>query len=442
MRIGRLALATALLVASPARAEKPTGDPARTDEADAKREVGAALPSDAKVIEEGPGDEKTELAGAPILGGSTDIGFQIGFASTVTRVNERFRPYRWRLDGFVSASVKGGPRGYEVAQQSHDIRIDVPGAVNGKIRIMPGIFFERTVNAGYFGIGNAAPVVNDQTGRVGSRYQYIHQELRARVNMRTPIERGFSAMYGITLRYVDPKVYDDSKLDRDLRGSDGLSGPIVRGVQPLGHAVIAAGLLFDTRNNEIFPKRGAFDLFALRVGLTTPTSADVRYGALNYVFRRYMSLGGPFVLAGRVFADLMFGNPAFYDLSQGGAFIPIDLPGGAAGIRGIPNGRYQGLIKLVGNIEVRAMHTKFRLFGDKFQIGNVAFADVGRVWADYQSDPRDGRGLGLKYGVGGGFYVLWGTAALFRVEFAYSPDASAANPGFPIGIYAADSVMF
>lgn len=441
MRISALALATGLLVALPARADDGRTTPPRAEEAESHRVVGPTLPSDTKVISE-KGEEKTELAGAPIVGGSTDIGFQMGFASTITRVNERFQPYRWRMDSLLSASVKSGPRGYEIAQQSHDVRIDVPGSVNGKVRIMPALFFERTVNAGYFGIGNAAPVVTDQTGRVGSRYQYIHNELRARVNLRTPIERGFSIMYGITLRYVDPQAYDDSKLDRDIRASEASPEPAARGLQPLGHGILAAGVVFDTRNNEIFPKRGAFDLFAFRLGLTTPTSADVRYAGINYVLRRYAHLGGPFVLAGRVFADFMFGAPAFYDLSQGGAFIPIDIPGGAAGIRGIPNGRYSGLVKLVGNIEVRAMHTKFTLFGDQFQLGNVVFADAGRVWAKYSPDERDGTDLGLKYGVGGGLYVLWGTAALFRVEFAYSPDATAANPGFPIGIYAADSVMF
>jgi hypothetical protein len=48
----------------------------------------------------------------------------------------------------------------------------------------------------------------------------------------------------------------------------------------------------------------------------------------------------------------------------------------------------------------------------------------------------------LKYGAGGGLYLLWGQAALFRVEVAYSPDQVAENPGFPVGIYVEDGVMF
>jgi hypothetical protein len=402
--------------------------------------VEGLIPTD---VTDAPDKEATEYAGAPVLGGNTDFGFQIGAAATVTRVAPGYWPYRWRMDGLLSASIKGGARGTEVAQQSHDLRIDVPRAVSGKIRMMPAIFFERTINTGYYGIGNAAPLVTDASGRVGNRYQYIHQEIRARVNMRTPIADGpFSVMYGLTLRHVEPGAYPGSRLDIDSRREGTNGEPYLRGLEPLGHALVAAGLVYDTRNSEIIPSKGAFDLVALRGGGAAPTSSGVRYGGLNVILRRYLQLKEPFVLAGRAFADLGFGDYAFYDLSQGGAFAAIDIPGGPQGIRGVPNGRYSGLVKLVGNVELRAMHTKLRLLGEDFTIGNNVFADFGRIFTSYSPDARDGRGLGLKYGVGAGVYVLWGSAAIFRLEVAYSPDATAANPGFPVGIYVADGQMF
>lgn len=391
---------------------------------------------------EPPTTEHNELAGAPILGGSTDIGFQLGVAATFTRVSPRYQPYRWKLDGLVSASVKDGPRGTEVVQQSHDMRIDVPRAVGGRVRVMPGVFFERTVNAGYFGIGNASQAIANPDGSLGSRYQYIHREIRARVNLRQQLAGPFSVMYGLSLRNVSPTSYAGSRLDLDAKRRADDGEPYIRGLQTLNHAAVAGGLIYDTRDNEITPHRGSFDQYAMRVGGATPTSAGVYYGAANLILRRYVPIGGPFVFAGRVFVDAMAGNPAYYDLSQGGALIPIDLPGGAAGVRGVPNGRYSGLVKAVANAEIRVTHLRFRLFGDDFRIGNNIFADVGRVFTRYGPDPRDGTGLGLKYGVGAGVFVVWGTAAVFRVEFAYSPDAVAANPNFPIGIYAADSQMF
>lgn len=443
MRAGRalLASATLLIALSSSRSARAAEDD-KQPALPPPRATTAEREPPTKPVGEKPAVEQNEFAGAPILGGNTDIGFQIGVAATITRVSPRYLPYRWKIDGLVSASIKGGPRGTEVVQQSHDMRLDMPRAVYGKLRIMPGVFFERTVNAGYFGIGNATRAVANPDGSVGSRYQYVHREVRARVNLRQTLSGPHSLMYGLALRNVSPSTYAGSRLDLDSRRIDEDGDPYVRGLQALNIGILSGGFIYDTRDNEITPHKGSFDQYALRIGGATPTRAGVYFGGANVLLRRYVPLGGPFVLAGRIFIDAMAGEVPFYDLSQGGAFIPIDLPGGGQGVRGVPNGRYSGLVKMVGNVELRVTHLRFRLFGDDFRVGNNLFFDTGRVFTKYAPDPRDGKGLGLKYGLGVGVFVVWGTAAVFRVEFAYSPDAVAANPNFPIGIYAADGQMF
>jgi hypothetical protein len=86
---------------------------------------------------------------------------------------------------------------------------------------------------------------------------------------------------------------------------------------------------------------------------------------------------------------------------------------------------------------------RFKLLGQSFHVGSSTFFDTGRVWSDYTlTNPHDGRGIGLKWGAGVGALIQWGQAAVFRVEAAYSPDAVSENPGFPIGLYVADGVMF
>jgi hypothetical protein len=119
------------------------------------------------------------------------------------------------------------------------------------------------------------------------------------------------------------------------------------------------------------------------------------------------------------------------------------MPGGSAGIRGVPVARYLGPIKAIVNSELRAMLFGFRAFGQSFHLGTGVFFDTGRVWSDYTfNSPLDGKGLGLKWGTGASAYLMWGQAAIFRMEIAYSPDAVAENPGFPLGIYVEDGVMF
>ena len=410
--------------------------------------------SDARAEDDEDKDAKhrTEWAGFPVIGGSTDIGVQFGAAGTITHVGDFFKPYWWRVDAIASLSVKGGPRGTEIVQQSYDMRWDIPGGGAGKVRLMPGVFFDKTINAGYFGLGNAAPVVTDANGQVGDRYQYTHEEASTRLNVKSPLggmagrtirDPAFSAMYGWQLRYVNPRAYPETRLaiDAATRTFDGR--PLIRGVQPLGIATLNGGIIYDTRDDEIFPRKGDLHVGAVRFSGATPTSSGVYWAGVNFVLQRHVSLPEGFVFAGRVFVDAMVGHVPFYDLGQAGAFDPNDFPGGPQGIRGVPNGRYSGLLKVVVNAEVRRLHGTVRILGERFQIGTTTFIDTGRVWNDYSfSDPRDGSGLGLKYGIGGGPLLIWGSAAVFRVDVAYSPDASAANPGFPVGIYVQSGLMF
>lgn len=173
-----------------------------------------------------------------------------------------------------------------------------------------------------------------------------------------------------------------------------------------------------------------------------PANAGVRYIEAGAILRGYYPIG-PLVLAGRFVANFQFGNVPFYDLFQAGPFDQKEMPGGSAGIRGVPVGRYLGPIKVIGNLEIRAMLARFTVLKQKFSIGNTVFFDAGRVWSDYSfRSPLDGSGLGIKYGIGGGIYVLWGQAAMLRIEAAYSPDAVSENASLPIGLYVNDGVMF
>jgi hypothetical protein len=387
--------------------------------------------------------EHTEWAGFPVLGGSTDVGFQFGVAANVAHVGGGMKPYWWKFDTLLSASVKNGPNGLEFVQQADTLRIDIPGGAGGKVRLMPAAYYERTINAGYFGLGNASKVLTDPNGQLGRRYQFVREEVRTRLNVLQPIGGPFRALYGWQLRYANPEAYAGSRLaiDAATRFPDGR--PLLRGVEPLGIAILNGGVIYDTRDDELVPKTGSLHLVALRLAGATPTESHVYWGGVNVILRTYAKLPGPFVLAARFYGDFMAGNVPFYDLSQGGALNPTDLPGGPSGIRGVPRGRYAGLIKFVGNVELRAVVTSFRLLKSKFQIGHTAFLDTGRVWTDYTfANPRDGNGLDLKYGAGGGVFVIWDRTSILRVDAAYSPDASAVNPGFPFGIYVQEGFVY
>lgn len=142
------------------------------------------------------------------------------------------------------------------------------------------------------------------------------------------------------------------------------------------------------------------------------------------------------VLAARVLTDDLFGNVPFYELARGGAFETLYMLGGATGVRGISTGRYSGKVRVLGSAELRLMFPRFRIGEHRFRLGTVAFADVGRVWSGWEAAPElDGDGIGLKYGTGGGLRLQWGEAVMIRVDVAYSPEADAVYPHWPVVAY-------
>lgn len=388
---------------------------------------------------------RIEPAGFPLIAGNSDIGVQFGGVATLTRFNHGQRPYVWNLDVLVALSVKGGPHGAEIVQQNYYGQIDATDLFGGKVRSLSAAYYQKTVDTGYFGRGNASPSAPPQIvdGDKARFFKYDAREVRLRSFNRVHMKYPFDLMVAPILRFHDPQIYPGSKLDIDAHTRDAKGHALVHGLGKTSIGSLGVGLVIDSRDNEFFPRRGMYHQMGTRYVQGLAFDGDVQCGGTGFIFANYFPLPGPFVFATRVVLDFLYGNVPFYDLYNAGPFNVWEMPGGREGVRGVPLGRYSGPIKAVGNAEVRAMFTRFHLFGQMFKLGGDVFADTGRLWDDYTfRSPRDGTGIGLKWGTGAGAYLQWGEAAVFRLEMAYSPEARAETPNFPFGVYVADSVMF
>jgi hypothetical protein len=384
--------------------------------------------------------ERYEPAAFPLIGGDSDIGFEFGAVGTITHFGSGVKPYLWNMDLVLSASIKNGPNGTaDIAQQQYLWNVDIPEAFGSDFRLNPTVMYERTINQAYFGIGNASTpdkpaVINGEPGRY---YQFDDHQAMVRELTRLKWRDGWDWMFSTQYRFEAPSAYMGSKL-----ASDASSGSIL-GYQNLNVVTLGGGLVYDTRDNEFFPHRGSFWQFGLRYVQGIPFDSQVRYGAFGAMVAQYIPIGGPFVIAVRGVVDAEAGNVPFYDLYTGGPFLTTEMIGGSASVRGVPDGRYSGPLKVYGNLELRAMLIDFKLFKQSFHIGGDLLFDTGRLWSNYTfNSPHDDDGIGLKWGAGVGGYLIWGQAAAFRAEVAYSPDAVSENPSLPLGIYVADGVMF
>jgi hypothetical protein len=133
------------------------------------------------------------------------------------------------------------------------------------------------------------------------------------------------------------------------------------------------------------------------------------------------------VLAWWGIGDLLAGTVPFYELAR---YDEASALGGANGVRGIRGDRYHGKRKLLGNVELRSTLWQFQVARSRYALGLTSFVDGGRVWADTRPAPElDGRGLGLRYGVGGGLRLRKGQTFVLRADVAWSEDAR------PLGFY-------
>jgi hypothetical protein len=187
-----------------------------------------------------------EPAGFPILGGTSDIGVMGGVVFTLTRFDGGVRPYRWNMDLVASASEKQGPTGAEIAQQSYLWQWDVPGLYGGTLRLNPAVSYERTINQGYYGIGNATPVfpaAAEGSGVNLGRYnEFIAQEARVREFTRIHVGGPYDVMVATTYRFVSPETYAGSRLAEDAAARGASGAAVVRGLDTMSLGQLAVGV--------------------------------------------------------------------------------------------------------------------------------------------------------------------------------------------------------
>jgi hypothetical protein len=385
----------------------------------------------------------------PAVAGSSDIGFLFGAMGTLAQFESGYDPYRWRGETVLVTAVKDGPEGAELTMQVYYLRFNFPNLLDGRLRLTPEVFFTRRINAGYYGLGNASEPglrsterTGPETGRVN---QYTSTSPMALLNAQIDLGHGLSALAGGMVRasFIDP--YENSKLAVDAATMDEAESRLIRGVDPQGHGYgrLAAGGHFDSRDHETAPQQGMFHSVGAYLSPPGPMGSEHWFGGVTVDARFFVPLVANHLVFGlRVLGDMQFGDPPFYQLGQYGVFKDQGFTG-SRGLRGPPQGRYHGLVKVLGNLELRAMFLSFMLFEQRWRLGATALADSGRVWAGYRIDPQlDGTGLGLKVGLGGGPRIQIGETVMIRIDVVYSPDSADGYGDLPVGIYWDMSEMF
>ena len=245
----------------------------------------------------------------------------------------------------------------------------------------------RANRLGYYGIGNDAAYSRDSLTAAGGGpyfYRVSRTHVAARATLQRRVAGPLRVLAGATLERTDFRpLPGPSVFRRDLA-----AGIVDRSTVPFTDKVVRAGVVLDTRDNELDPRTGLFAeaLFASGTGYTRTTGhARVHVHPLQRV-----------VLAGRLAVEGMGGNPPLAAQEEMEASErPFVAVGGYRSLRGYHDGRFTGRGKLLGGVEARYVILGIPAAAELkiVELKVVAFFDAGRVFGPGEAVRLTTRGL-------------------------------------------------
>jgi outer membrane protein assembly factor BamA len=223
----------------------------------------------------------------------------------------------------------------------------------------------RSNRLGYFGIGNATPYDRDSLSPTSPYfYQVSRTSQLARLTIQRRVAGPVRVLVGGTLEHTTFRTLPgDGLFPRDRAAG-------VADSAPFNDAAVRAGLVADSRDNELDPHTGV---------LAEALVAGARhYSRATFAVQGYVHPLEKLILAGRFVGERMSGAPSISAMqaieSSGRPYVGV---GGYRSLRGYYDSRFIGPGKLLGGLEVRYA----LLYAPTIlEVKLVGFYDVGRVF--------------------------------------------------------------
>ena len=342
-----------------------------------------------------------EVGGVPAINFDADEGFGYGAIVELYQYGDGTRaPYLWTLQPKVFLTTEG--------RRDFTAFFDAPRLLGGW-RFDAYIGSEKHLATPYYGLGNSSDYDVSLVTDVNPYYYRFGRTRRgAAVNFQRPLGAtplrvllGMGAIHGsvVAVPYAEGTTFlAEEAAAVGSPDDDGWSN------------YIRVGLVYDTRDRETGPRRGAWtEVLVQRVDEALGSTGS--YTRWTIADRRYLS-AGPFVLAHRLLVQNVSEGVPLYDLHRiQTSFKQQEGLGGAQSIRGVLKNRIAGRGMMVWNAELRYRALEFGMLGKPFHLVLSGFADAGRVWEngvrfdEIFSDLHRGYGGGLRVGMGENFTV-------------------------------------
>jgi hypothetical protein len=267
--------------------------------------------------------------------------------------------------------------------------------------------------------------------------------------------------FGNTIDSVDVDGLNEGKTE-DMLSHNSLYGNYVEwGLIPGdqvnggGHTLLKAGLVYDTRDNEPNPFRGAWTELQLHYAPAFLSNTDYSYTRFVITHRQYFTIIPEWMnLAARIsYQGKLSGEMPFYMLPylfNTAPKLTTDGVGGAKTVRGVLRNRIVGDGFAYGNIELRGKVLRTTVFNQNLYIALSGFVDAGLVTQKYKFDTSglpDVLPDGLPpeildpdakevphFGFGGGVHLALNQNFIITVDYGMAAKAEDGDSGLYINL--------
>lgn len=372
--------------------------------------VSAALPAQQPVAE----PTGHSLAGLPSVNFDADEGF--GYGALLQYYDYGYsgaKPYRYAVQPAVFFTARG--------RRDVTLFLDAPHLLPGDWRLGAQLAREQQITAPYYGVGNNSESLASATaGANPYYYRFGRTVLRANADFQHSLGvPALRVLLGVATRNADVKTVPYDSGTTLLAQQTGLTK------LPTVNARLArVGLVWDTRDQEIGPRRGNWsELLVQRAGRVV--GGDQVFTRITGTVRQYVPVTPSLILAERVVLQTVRGDPAVSEIFVvQSSFRDDEILGGATSVRGIPKNRYVGKGVAFANSELRWSVGSVALAGRPMGLVLSAFADAGRVWKDGLD--LSSVGSDLHVGYGGGARLAVGPSFIIAADVGHSSQSTAA----------------
>ncbi|MCB9795056.1 MAG: BamA/TamA family outer membrane protein [Alphaproteobacteria bacterium] len=320
-----------------------------------------------EITEEAPAKRRWAGLAVPLISYDSNLLLGLGgFGQLIRRDFSGEQPYLANLQLQLFWTTGG--------YRNHYAQWDLPGLLGTSLRWSATIRRIEWTQAPYYGVGNDAPI---PPGEPAEYFWYDQSRLSLRTQLRWTIRGEWEGFVDYRLRAEGVETKPDTLLAEER--------PL--GIEGGRFATLGAGVLIDTRSEEINPYDGlAFDVSG-RAGVSWLGSQYTVYGG-TVGLRTWKALGGSprWVWASHLLVDSLWGEVPFFDQAYF-AGTTRGVIGGRWTLRGLPEERYRadGIALIQEELrftafehDVKSAHLEWML---------VPFVDLARLWAWEAPDP-------------------------------------------------------